>query len=68
MSEDKTVWTLHLEGGLTFGVSEGVNLEVGGRYRRTEAPQVIIDGTQDAYIAFEEAEEMGGFVGLTAQF
>jgi len=68
MSEEKTVWTLHLEGGLTFGLTEGVNLEVGGRYRRTEAPQVIIDGTQDAYIAFEEAEEMGGFVGLTAQF
>ncbi|RIA55958.1 hypothetical protein [Dichotomicrobium thermohalophilum] len=68
LSEEKTVWTLHLEGGLTFGVTEGVNLELGGRYRRTEAPQVIIDGTQDAYIAFEEAEELGGFVGLTAQF
>lgn len=68
MSEEKTVWTLHFEGGLTFGVTEGINLEVGGRYRRTEAPQVIIDGTQDAYIAFDEVEEMGGFVGLTAQF
>ncbi len=68
MSEEKTVWTLHFEGGLTFGLTEGINLELGGRYRRTEAPQVIIDGTQDAYIAFEEAEEMGGFVGLTAQF
>jgi len=68
MSEEKTVWTLHLEGGLTFGLTESVNLEVGGRYRRTEAPQVIIDGTQDAFIAFDEVEEMGGFVGLTAQF
>ncbi len=68
MSEEKTVWTLHLEGGLSFGLTEGVALEVGGRYRRTEAPQVVIDGTQDAYIAFEEAEEIGGFVGLTAQF
>jgi len=68
MSEEKTVWTLHFEGGLTFGVTEGVNLELGGRYRRSEAPQVVIDGTQDAYISFEEAEELGGFVGLTAQF
>jgi len=68
MSEEKTVWTLHFEGGLTFGVTEGVNLELGGRYRRTEAPQVIIDGTQDAYIAFEEAEELAGFAGITAQF
>ncbi len=68
LSKDETVWALHLEGGLSFGLSEGVALEVGGRYRRTEAPQVIIDGTQDAYIAFEEVEEIGGFVGLTAQF
>jgi len=68
LSEEETVWTLHLEGGLTFGLSDGVNLEVGGRYRRPEAPRVVIDGTQDAYIAFEDADEIAGFAGITAQF
>jgi len=68
LTQDETVWTLHLEGGLSFGLTNGIALELGGRYRRTEAPMVAIDGTQNAYIAFEEAEEIGGFLGLTAQF
>lgn len=68
LSEDETVYSVHLEAGLTFNLHPGVDLEVGGRYRYTEIPQVVIDGTNDAYIDFRGADEIGGFAGLKVSF
>lgn len=67
-SKDETAYTLLLEGGFTFGVAEGVDLELGGRYRRTEVPQLIVNGADAAYIKFGAAEELGAFAGINVKF
>jgi len=66
--KDETVYTLLLEGGLTLGLANGIDVELGGRYRRTEVPQIIINGTDEAKIKFGEASELGAFAGLKVSF
>lgn len=67
-SDDEIAYSLVLESGLTFGLSDKVSMDIGVRYRRTEIPQMILDGTNDAHVEFSKADEISGFIGIRANF
>jgi hypothetical protein len=64
VSADDATYSISAEFGLTFNLAAGVDFDIGARYRRFEAPQMIVNGVDDAHINFGGASEIGGFAGL----
>jgi hypothetical protein len=68
LTASETVLALHAEAGLAVALMTGVDVELGARLRRFDAPQVVVDGENDAFIQFETSQELSGFLGLKAEF
>jgi hypothetical protein len=80
LQSDQTAFSMLAEAGLSVALMTGVDIELGGRYRRMDAPQVGLTsqgglapqgapgGNQEASIKFDSSTEMTGFLGLKAGF
>jgi hypothetical protein len=68
LQSDQTAFFMLAEAGLSVALMTGVDIELGGRYRRMDAPQVVVGGDQDALIKFDALTEVTGFLGLKAGF
>jgi hypothetical protein len=68
LQAEETALALQAEGGISIALLTGVEIELGARLRRLDAPQVVINGEDDAFIKFTTSQEVSGFFGLKADF
>lgn len=62
LQAEETALALQAEGGVSIALLTGVDIELGARLRRLDAPQVVINGEDDAFIKFTTSQEVSGFL------